>query len=923
MKKLMCILIATITLLSCGISVSAQSEYPFGYYIDKVEYIDDNVAEATIMLASEEKSELDMNFVGLLALYNGKTGEFLELSSVEYELETPFKEEHRHWIKQKITVADTTLDEYEFKFFVWKNVESMMPVGYVDLGINQYFLAQSDLHIKDTLIAEGKIPYYNLDPTDTLISVDIVKYDDAYKNNNTVSGTFTGDIHYVNKGDVDIKGLQGLMLTMRINIADPDEPILISATPKEGYNESLIIAPELFEGIDNDGTYTSRLKYKESIDSTLVTTTKINADVTVYVNLVDVEVGSLGGIASSNFLADIDPATTNINELKFVDTDNDGYYDTLYIDESASFVVGRVDADAQEIYAEASASVYTSNTKSYLSEDNLYMPLSLDTSDDDTDYDIKDINGNKLKFSDIKEGDILTVRKSDFCDCYYYDITVSKKSITGGITAVMEKTVKNCSITYYTINGTDYRINGYSSDDYKLKAGATGTFYITPDNKIIKAELPRSYKFGIAVAFAQNDTGFESEFLARIVKEDGTYEDFKLANTVNVNDSSYFNSSVISEISPGTLVMYELNQDGEIRSLYTTANAIRTRDDDLRVSTFDYAEYNAKRGKLNGKYLDNNTAIVAVKNVSDTSDVKKYFSASKDNLTDADVYSGTMIYDCNKEILLAFITNLDIKPAYDSQAMVITGTATTSVNGDKRDLLIGYMGTKEVIYTVASDVDFYDLGGTYIDYCTPRANEVIQFTLDKDGYINSVRKLVGYYNNDLCAVRIKEAYVDDDTDDEYRPNEAEIFSLKTGTAVSNATVQDFKGYGVAGKVNAIDSFEIELFKESAVSDITYNTTYRTYYKNGEEITADDLQDYRNLLSVFYEGTAYFCSPVYSKLKTGSLASVKTFEVFGCNIGKLISTDSSEKSTCEDIVYIYNCDGTNVLNYVYDPLGNSK
>ncbi len=187
-------------------------------------------------------------------------------------------------------------------------------------------------------------------------------------------------------------------------------------------------------------------------------------------------------------------------------------------------------------------------------------------------------------------------------------------------------------------------------------------------------------------------------------------------------------------------------------------------------------------------------------------------------------------------------------------------------------------------------------------------NEAIQFTLDKDGYINSIRKLVGYYGRDLCAVRIKANYVDDDTADCDRASEAEIFRLRDCTPVSDITVDNFVGYGVAGKVNNINGSNIEFFKDCTRATV-------------EELQAND-----NLFSTFFKGTAYFYGPTYSTVKTGPLASVKTFDGLGGDefaLSRLNAVDSSLRTTCEDIVYVYNYDGVNVLNYVFDVLGNSK
>ena len=52
--------------------------------------------------------------------------------------------------------------------------------------------------------------------------------------------------------------------------------------------------------------------------------------------------------------------------------------------------------------------------------------------------------------------------------------------------------------------------------------------------------------------------------------------------------------------------------------------------------------------------------------------------------------------------------------------------------------------------------------------------------------------------------------------------------------------------------------------------------------------------------------------------------MKSFEELGCIYDKLMGATASENtSSCEDIVYVYNYDGNNTFNYVFDPNSNSN
>ncbi len=839
--------------------------------------------------------------------------------------------------QKKITEGTTKTEGGATRATVARLIYNALPVRLMDqtsFGSDVQFeeiATQSLLFTKlDAVKVEAKIAEIDLDPTSDDVKLSVSKYDDVYlANYTTANGVLTKVITSVKKGDVDLTGLQGLSVTALVDISDSDEPVLLAVFSKAGKNDELVIAPELFGGAVN-----GKLQYKKDADTSTISTAKTEVPFNVYVNLVkagdyttdaDLTVG-----LNSYELTGTAVATSNVNEFKFVDTDNNGAYDTLFIDEAASFVVDRVDADEQGIYTTNSTSVMPSDVTSVTGNDYEFLPLDLDTEDDDVSYVIKDAEGNELAFEDVKEGDILTVRQSIDSGYKYYDITVAtSSSVEGSISEVSVKTVKSQRITYYTIDGTAYRVNGAAANN-KLEAGTSGKFQITADGKIISYSLEASAKtFGVVIALGAESGSFSSGIQAQVATTDGSIKTYDFADKVLINSGSDYTTSNLTvenkktiknsgtnvvTIEAGTIVMFETNKDDEIRRIYTDETAMKSKDADLRVETLNGAEFNSVSGKISGRYLTEDSTILGVKG-NQVADKDKYTLADMSSLSEDEKYNGKAIYDnSSKEILIALITNLDVKPAYDSEALVVTGTSTTSVDGEKRDIIKGYIGTKEVSYTVASadDVDVYSIDGkigSYTEGASVKANEAIQFVLNANEEIISIRKIVGYIGDDLCAVVVKGNGLSKDTDDEDRTAEASIVKLADNSVVRQLDSQNeesFKGFAVAGKVNLISGSNVEFFKAT------------TGFSDAEAI-----QGTTNLFSSTFNNTAYFFGPSYNKVKTGSLASVKTFEGLGKDLAKLNATDASLKSTCEDIVYVYNYDGTNVLNYVYDPLNNSK
>lgn len=887
--------------------------------------------------------------------------------------------------QKKITEGTTKTEGGATRATVARLIYNALPVNLMDqtsFGTNEEYgevATQSLLYTKlDAIKVEAKINEIDLDPTQEKISVSITKYDDVYAANNSVMGVMsTGFISNVKKGDVALGGLQGLTVSALIDISESDDPVLLAVFPKAGRNTELVIDPSLFAGAAS-----GRLQYKKDADASTLTTEKVEASAAepfnIYVNLTLYKSATtVAGVEtelndSKIFLSAKDKTTTNLKSYKFVDTDNDGAFDTLFIEESASFIVDRTDADEQGIYAITSTSAMNSSATSLLATDNIYLPLDLDTEDETVSYVITDSEGNELTFDDIKAGDILTVAKSEKNGYYFYDIAVATASaVEGTISEVSSKKLTgagstSANLTLYTIDGTAYRVNGAANAGSKLEAGTAGKFQITADGSIIAWELEASAKtFGVLVAMANDTNSFSSGVQAQVITADGTIKTYNLADKFSINGKADVTSYSVSAtdtnspanalndtfvidsvtVTSGTIVMFETNKDDEIRRMYTTEAAMKAKDEDIRIETLSAAEYNAVSGKISGKYFTEASTIVGVKN-NLVDDKDKYSVATVGALDEVTKYNGKAVYDNgSKEITFALITNLDIKPAYDSEAMVITGIATTSVDGESRDKVSGYIGTKEVSYTVAAsdDVDVYALGAStassYTNGSTLKANEAIQFVLNANDEIIAIRELVAYVGTDLCVVALDNtnsgspasAKVDDDKDDEDRKSDAKFYKLADGSQVVG-TVNEFFGYAAVGKVNVINGANIEFFKNPAYTAITKNTGNNPvdYTWNGNtyatEAAASDariaaLQATTNLFSSTFTGTAYFYGPGYNKVKTGSLASVKTFEGLGKDVTKINA--STGKSTCEDIVYTYSYDGTNVLNYVYDPLDNSK
>ena len=375
--------------------------------------------------------------------------------------------------------------------------------------------------LKDLYVmkVDAKLTNISLDPSSNRVSLSIINggYDDIavannrYKTQNCLTN--------IKRGDVDLSGLQGLTVTALVDISSYGDETLLAVFPKSGKNHTLAIEPSLFKDINN----TSIRYYKTSDAYTLNTSSKVEAPFNIYLNLVNVATAdTTGRIAStvSQYAVQNGYGGVSTNDIlyRFVDTDNNSYYDSLYIDNAASFVVGRTNNTYKEIYRSSNSGVYNSSLSWNSVGTYDLSPLSLDTSDEDVSYTIKDSRGEELLFEDINEGDVLTVYMSKEDGYHHYDIVVSTaRSVYGTIDETYTEKLKDSStyVTYYVIDGEHYRLNRDASSS-KLEAGLTGEFMLTDDNKIISYSLDaRARNFAAAINVARVSSAFDTGIRAQ------------------------------------------------------------------------------------------------------------------------------------------------------------------------------------------------------------------------------------------------------------------------------------------------------------------------------------------------------------------------------------------------------------------------
>ncbi len=606
--KIFSVLTVMLFILSI-LNITTYAEYGFGYYIDDVKFDGSEMAYADIVFVTDDYgNKFESEFIGILAVYDDITGKYLNSGITLYDSGLHFENTSRLEKRQSVIIPDFEKERYCFKFIALKDFNTLTPVCPVSFG--------GSFTITNEVLFNGD-------------------YED---NNGDSSGSENDKVNEKN------------------------------------------INPLLFEDFSSDdfGGYFPLINYYEDENATQTSRdAKIEAPFVAYMNenLIykssdtdtdsDVAEALNGIIGSSN----VNKIITNNKNYCFVDEDKNGYYEKLCIENSATFVVGMLNPEYYEIYADRSMGIFNSGINFDGTMFYQFSPLSLDTANNVT-YTLKNTNGEALLYEDIKSGDILTVKMSYEGFKYHYDITVSKNSFIEG--TIEETRVKNFDgtyITYYKINGNTYRINA-ASEDMKFETGLKGRFYVTPDNTIISYELFRSYSYGVVADVALYTEQFSVGCKAMIMTETDGIQELKFAKRtyfydddgeICISTNDYDALGLIKEvISSGSVVIFEKNADDEISEIYLSNYQIKRKTDyQLSLSAFE-DEYFYSSGKLAGKYIEDETIIVAVPDKNSLSAYEKYFYVDITDFNGELVYDGIILYNEDREAVFIFVTNLDI-----------------------------------------------------------------------------------------------------------------------------------------------------------------------------------------------------------------------------------------------------------------------
>lgn len=400
--------------------------------------------------------------------------------------------------------------------------------------------------------------------------------------------------------------------------------------------------------------------------------------------------------------------------IELIDSNRDDVFDIISVIHYENYVVDST--------SEASHKIYDKYDKGF---------LTLDPDDSDTKFSLTK-GGADIKFSDLKEWDVLSVAKS--LDGSAITVKVSEKSVEGTVT---EK-----SKEYVYIDGEKYKV----AENYTetISIDDTGRFYLDNYGRIAAVDATKRFASNYAYlydAYEADAAGKKITF--DFLTTDGKLESVNGADKMTLDGvSSKTAKEVLASLKNESgkivpqVITYELNDKGNLKTVDLAENMTDGRIDEKQFTMNADAkglEYKASVNKL-GKY--NVSASTLIFDIPEGSSESDYSVKKRDMLIDGSKYDVKM-YDVTDSMTatIMVITNSAGVISGENNIAVVDSLSTV-MNSDKEKVerLYAYVGGKRIGVNSKS-LDYFVKGedrkpleqGDIIRYSTNSAGEVDRF----------------------------------------------------------------------------------------------------------------------------------------------------------------------------------------------------
>lgn len=361
-------------------------------------------------------------------------------------------------------------------------------------------------------------------------------------------------------------------------------------------NKMIYITDENFVSFDDSFT----LKYYKNDSSSRV------AEKTLPRNAIFI----YNGVAISENI--VEKMNITNGTIKILKSETVGGY-TVIIEQASVMVVSHVDTDNKLVYCNGGEENY------------------IDFSGAEADCVIFNKNHSKLDFSAIKEEDVLTVFEVPSKSMYVYlnDTVVS---------GTLEKTRDDKASKYFTISGTEYKVNSafYDSLIRKISVGDTATFKLDLYGEIAFLKITNkndAFLYGYYCEMAKTD-GIDKTVQMRLFNQNGDIAVYDMADRVKIDgDSNNGAEEIMSSLNAsldeaqviyGTLsgsnayknrlIRYKLNTENKISEIDTPYLSEKENDTSLSYvgaeKSCDYVQTVTNYGLFGSTMPFNNSTLL-------------------------------------------------------------------------------------------------------------------------------------------------------------------------------------------------------------------------------------------------------------------------------------------------------------------------
>ena len=510
-------------------------------------------------------------------------------------------------------------------------------------------------------------------------------------------------------GDADVRTVLGFNVDAYIyeNEKTGDETLLL-ARPVEGKNNVIKITSDNLESIENTESSKVLNYWKDKESDKKATKANISVKAKVMYN------GKSGSFDDFKMI--------DSGNIALLDTDRNGVYDIVFVNETKNYVVEEVIESTHKIVDK-----YGLKT------------LVLDPEDEDLTFTL--VHGSQeVELSDLEEWDVVTVTISKDEEFIYGE--VSTDSVTGTVTETDEEKV--------FINGDGYKVASNYPGTIKLED--EGTFYLDAEKKIAAVDGEANVSTNFAyVADIGISSGLNKVLDFKLFTKDGETLVISSGEKIKVNETNNLTPEKALEAikggkdsAKGQLITFEKNSDGKIIRVNTAVSQSSIDEDKFTLNMQEEGVvYKSVSSKLIGKTMSVNitpeTVIFDIPAKStDTDDYSVRNKSFFVNDDEYDVLVFNVTEDYNAKAVIVTSSN---GQANEESAIAVVDKITTTKNKDGINVekLYAYQNGEAItLITSEDDILVKDKESKKVSL---EQGDIIQFKTNASGEIDGISVL--------------------------------------------------------------------------------------------------------------------------------------------------------------------------------------